>query len=108
MEKPTMKLFAIAPIAVAAIALSLTPVKAQWSGQSSYGYDQSYNSGWNNGGWNNDQSWNGRRNNGWNNGWNSRNVSDPSFYDRRGINAARRTGRCVADLGYGRYEYCGW
>jgi hypothetical protein len=41
-------------------------------------------------------------------GWNSRNVSDPSFGNRAGINAARSTGRCVADLGYGRYEYCGW
>ena len=24
------------------------------------------------------------------------------------INRADSTGRCVADLGYGRYEYCGW
>ena len=38
----------------------------------------------------------------------SRNVSDPSFGNRAGINYARRTGRCVVDLGYGRYEYCGW
>ncbi len=41
-------------------------------------------------------------------GWNSRNVSDPSFGNRAGINRAYSTGRCVADLGYGRYEYCGW
>ena len=41
-------------------------------------------------------------------GWNTRNVSDPSLGNRGAINAARSTGRCVADLGYGRYEYCGW
>jgi len=41
-------------------------------------------------------------------GWNGRNVSDPSFGNRAGINYARSTGRCVADLGYGRFEYCGW
>jgi len=40
--------------------------------------------------------------------WVSRNVSDPSFGNRSGINYARRTGRCVEDLGYGRYEYCNW
>ena len=28
--------------------------------------------------------------------------------NRAGINYARRTGRCVEDLGYGRFEYCGW
>jgi hypothetical protein len=38
----------------------------------------------------------------------SRNVSDPSFGNRAGINYARGTGRCVVDLGYGRFEYCGW
>lgn len=38
----------------------------------------------------------------------SRNVSDPSFGNRTGINYARSTGRCVEDLGYGRWEYCGW
>jgi hypothetical protein len=38
----------------------------------------------------------------------TRNVADPSFGNRAGINYARGTGRCVADLGYGRYEYCGW
>jgi hypothetical protein len=41
-------------------------------------------------------------------GWTGRNVSDPSFGNRAGINRAYSTGRCVADLGYGRYEYCGW
>ena len=37
-----------------------------------------------------------------------RGFSDPSFGNRAGINYARSTGRCVTDLGYGRYEYCGW
>jgi len=41
-------------------------------------------------------------------GFVSRNVSDPSFGNRAGIDYARATGRCVVDLGYGRYEYCGW
>ena len=35
-------------------------------------------------------------------------AADPSFGNRTGINYARQTGRCVGDLGYGRFEYCGW
>lgn len=32
---------------------------------------------------------------------------DPSFNQPHyGLNQARRLGRCVEDLGYGRYEYC--
>jgi len=38
----------------------------------------------------------------------NRNVADPSFGNRAGIDRARSTGRCVEDLGYGRFEYCGW
>ena len=38
----------------------------------------------------------------------SRKVSDPSFGNRVGYDRAKSSGRCVADLGYGRYEYCGW
>ena len=41
-------------------------------------------------------------------GWAGRNVSDPSFGNRGAINYARSLGRCVEDLGYGRYKYCGW
>ena len=37
-----------------------------------------------------------------------RGFPDPSFGNRAGINYAKQTGRCVADLGYGRFEYCGW
>ena len=35
-------------------------------------------------------------------------AADPSFGNRAGINYAKQTGRCVEDLGYGRFEYCGW
>jgi hypothetical protein len=38
----------------------------------------------------------------------SRYVSDPSFGNRVGYDRAKSSGRCVVDLGYGRYEYCGW
>jgi hypothetical protein len=31
---------------------------------------------------------------------------DPSFGNRAGIDNARVNGRCVIDLGYGRYEFC--
>jgi hypothetical protein len=40
--------------------------------------------------------------------WTTRNVADPSFGNRGAINYARSLGRCVEDLGYGRYKYCGW
>jgi hypothetical protein len=99
-----MKLYKTAAIAGAAILVSLASASAQWGGQ-----------GWDNNSYYSSNGWNGYRhgwNNGWDNGrnggWNSRSVSDPSYGNRRGIRAARRTGRCVADLGYGRYEYCGW
>jgi hypothetical protein len=32
--------------------------------------------------------------------------SDPSFGNRIGINNERASGRCVVDLGYGRWEPC--
>jgi hypothetical protein len=35
-------------------------------------------------------------------------VSDPSFGPYYGYARARASGRCVVDLGYGRYEYCNW
>ena len=38
----------------------------------------------------------------------SRKVSDPSFGNRVGIDRAKSSGRCVEDLGYGRFKYCGW
>ena len=41
-------------------------------------------------------------------GWASRNVSDPSLGHPSADQVSRWTGRCVEDLGYGRYEACGW
>jgi hypothetical protein len=35
-------------------------------------------------------------------------VSDPSFGYFPSYWRAKASGRCVVDLGYGRYEYCGW
>ncbi|TMJ04734.1 MAG: hypothetical protein E6G97_04320 [Alphaproteobacteria bacterium] len=41
-------------------------------------------------------------------GWRSRAVSDPSIGHAPADVVSRHIGRCVEDLGYGRYEYCGW
>jgi len=83
-----IRLFALS--AAAAVALTMTPALAKSKKHyRHHGYEQSYRYG---------PYY----------GWNSRNGSDPSFGNRAGINGAYRTGRCVADLGYGRYEYCGW
>jgi len=41
-------------------------------------------------------------------GWRSRTVSDPSIGHAPADVVSRHIGRCVEDLGYGRYEYCGW
>jgi hypothetical protein len=35
-------------------------------------------------------------------------AADRSFGNRTGLNVAKQTGRCVEDLGYGRFVYCGW
>ena len=41
--------------------------------------------------------------------WNSRAVSDPSLGHPSADQVSRwNNGRCVQDLGYGRYEACGW
>jgi hypothetical protein len=85
------RLLAIVPAAAAVVALSLAPAMAKSKKHDRHGaYEQSYRHGAHHGS-------------------NSRYVAaDPSFGNRAGIDSARRTGRCVADLGYGRYEYCGW
>ncbi len=95
------RLLAVATVAAVTAAASL-PAAAQTYYDGSYqqqNWRQRQHNTWNNG-WDN----------GRNNGWTTRNVAgaDPSFGNRAGLNAARRTGRCVADLGYGRFEYCGW
>ncbi|MEJ0077615.1 MAG: hypothetical protein WDO17_19715 [Alphaproteobacteria bacterium] len=41
-------------------------------------------------------------------GWTSRNASDPSLGHPSAADISRWSGRCVEDLGYGRYEACGW
>ncbi len=95
------RLLAITSIA-AALAATALPAAAQ-----TY-YDGSYQQNWRH---RQHSQWNNGWDDGWNNGWTSLNVrggSDPSFGNRSGLNYARRSGRCVEDLGYGRYEYCGW
>jgi hypothetical protein len=115
------------PLAATAIALSLGSASAQngyWQGQQYQNNDggwnrgRQYQNGWNNSGWNNgyDNGWSGERqrqswNNGWNNGyqqrgWNNRYVSDPSY--NADVRFRANPYRCTEDLGYGRYEYCGW
>jgi len=115
----------ILPLAATAVALSLAPASAQngyWQGQqyqdgwNNGGWDQGrqYQNGWNDGGWNNryDNGWNsGRQRQSWNNGyqqhgWNNRYVSDPSY--NANVRLRANPYRCTEDLGYGRYEYCGW
>jgi uncharacterized membrane protein len=91
----TMKrLLAITAAAAVALAVSLAPAAAKskkyrYQAEQDY-YDEPY------------------QQQGWNGGWTGRTVSDPSFGNRTGINRARSYGRCVVDLGYGRFEYCGW
>jgi hypothetical protein len=93
-----MKLTIVAAIAAAA-ALAVSPATAKskkhhhghgpYYGQTfqgGYGGYPAYGYGW---------------------GWNSRNVSDPSNVSP-GYLRNQALGRCVEDLGYGRYEYCGW
>lgn len=89
------RMLALAPAAVAALALTFSPaLAAPKKHRIHQGYAQPHY---------------GNPVYGPFEGWTSRNVSsDPSFGNRAGIDAARRSGRCVEDLGYGRYEYCGW
>ena len=74
------------PAAAAVLALALTPALAQQKKRQPLnieppGYAQPYA-----------PQWSGR--------------PDPSFGNRVGIDNARASGRCVVDLGYGRWEYC--
>jgi hypothetical protein len=39
-------------------------------------------------------------------GW--RGGNDPSLGHPSAASLSRASGRCVEDLGYGRYKYCGW
>ena len=95
-----MKLLALITIAATATAVTLAPAAAK-SKKHHRTYHHQYSqtqSGWNGGGYGG----------GWQGGWNRRNVSDPSLGHPSAPEVSRYTGRCVEDLGYGRYEYCGW
>jgi hypothetical protein len=93
---------ALIPAAAAAVALAITPAMAKTKkhhrsqfdyyeqhfgrGSSKYLYDDSrFLGGW---------------------GMTTRNVSDPSYNSN--IRFRQNPYRCTEDLGYGRYEYCGW
>jgi hypothetical protein len=86
------RLLTIVTSAAALVALSTaTPALAKSSKQQRHdGYEQSYR---------------GDPRHDWNRGWQHR--TDPSFGNRAALRNAQRTGRCVEDLGYGRYDYCG-
>jgi hypothetical protein len=80
----------VAASAMAALSAA-TPALAKSKQQPRHsGYEQSF----------------GDLQNGWNGGWQRR--ADPSFSNQAAIRNAQRSGRCVEDLGYGRYDYCGW
>jgi hypothetical protein len=107
-----MKLLTLTTIA-AALAVTLAPAAAKSKkhhrmhhpeysqmqrGGGYAGYGGGFNRGYGYGG-------------GWNSGyggWNNRNVSDPSLGHPSAAEVSRWNGRCVEDLGYGRYEACGW
>jgi hypothetical protein len=93
---------ALIPAAAAAVALAITPAMAKTkkhhrsqfdyyerhfgAGSSKYLYDDSqFRGGW---------------------GMTTRNVSDPSYNSN--FRFRQNPYRCTEDLGYGRYEYCGW
>lgn len=91
----------IVPLA-AAIALTAAPALAKSKKHRTHQhyYSQSYDGGYRGpvygGGW------------GGGYGWNSRAASDPSLGHPSADEVSRWNGRCVEDLGYGRYEACGW
>ena len=80
------RMFAFVPLAATAVALTMSPALAKTthhtamqSYEEPYEYAPAPSARWG--------------------------YSDPS-YTSPGYNQARRLGRCVEDLGYGRYEYC--
>ena len=87
------------PAAIAAIAIAMTPAMAKTKKHRDHhraNYSQQYNAG---------PSFDGNGYEG--RGWNTRNVSDPSYNSNVRFRA-NNANRCTEDLGYGRYEYCGW
>ena len=92
-----MKLITLATIAATAVALALAPAAAK-SNKKHHRLHHHYSQ------MQRGNDWNG----GYYGGWNSRNVSDPSLGHPSAAEVSRWTGRCIEDLGYGRYEACGW
>jgi hypothetical protein len=78
--------FALVPLAAAAAVIAMTPALAKPADPRGHQgqYEQPYRS-------EGPSGWTG---------------SDPSFGYHPGLDRARRLGRCVEDLGYGRFEYC--
>jgi hypothetical protein len=78
-------MFAFVPLAATAVALTMSPALAKTTHHTArQSYEEPYEYAPAHSQWNN---------------------SDPS-YTSPTYNQARGLGRCVEDLGYGRYEYC--
>jgi hypothetical protein len=95
-----MKALMIVTVAATAAAFALTPAAAKSKKKHPRVYPQQYG-----------QSYGGYASpNGYAPyGWQSRPVmSDPSLGHPSAADVSRWSGRCVEDLGYGRYEACGW
>ena len=93
-----MKLL-IALVSSAAVALAATPALAKSKNkypraQPGY-YGEAYEPGY----W---AGLSGPRLGGWRGG------NDPSLGHPSAASLSRASGRCVEDLGYGRFKYCGW
>ena len=99
-----MKLLALITLAATATALTLAPAAAK-SKKHHRAYHRHYSQGQPGygGGY-----VGGPYVGGYGPGWNSRAASDPSLGHPSAPAVSAYTGRCVEDLGYGRYEYCGW
>lgn len=78
------RIFALVPIVAAAAAFTMSPALAQTTHRHQGQYEQSYRT-------EGPSGWTG---------------SDPSFGYHPNLDRARGLGRCVEDLGYGRFEYC--
>ncbi|TMJ04735.1 MAG: hypothetical protein E6G97_04325 [Alphaproteobacteria bacterium] len=100
-----MQLFIVPLAAAAALALAAAPALAQSKKpRTQYHYGHASHPGWQSGGWDSRPvgAWTGPPLEG---GWVNRPFSDPSNVSA-GYLRAKALGRCVQDLGYGRYEYC--
>lgn len=93
-----MKIWTFAMVAAAAAALTLTPAAAKSKKKHPRVYPQQYGQYYGYGPQYGYAPY----------GWQSRNVSDPSLGHPSAADVSRWSGRCVEDLGYGRYEACGW